>query len=347
MPKPRYAPLTCWPMPGTRGSSRSRMPGGRDRVAVALEHPVVLAQRDDRRGEDDEPDDEPLRLLAREVLVEPVEHHEPEAREHRDEREEVRVGVRQRHAQHEVRGEAQAEEERAVGQRRVRSRTVVALHEDRGEARGDEQGGGDQREELAVALGHRGGQAARARARARGRPRRRASAAGGRAASRGAPRAPASTRDAGDVVGAVEVDAGGQVVGQPAVHGDEPVRRRCRRSRRPARRGTRRSRPGRARSGDDREPRRAPRRPRRGASAARRPRARRGRRLRRGAAAAAGDRRAAPRPRSARPGRPARAASCTSVGWSWSLAAGPRPTSSRRNRTTVMLSRPPARWRRR
>ena len=26
MPMPRYAPLTCWPIPGTRGSSRSRMP---------------------------------------------------------------------------------------------------------------------------------------------------------------------------------------------------------------------------------------------------------------------------------------------------------------------------------
>ena len=42
----------------------------------------------------DQPDDEPLRLLAREVLVDPVDHHEAEARQHRDEREQVRVGVR-------------------------------------------------------------------------------------------------------------------------------------------------------------------------------------------------------------------------------------------------------------
>ena len=82
-------------------------PRERDAVAVALEHAVVLAQRDDRRREEDEPDDEPLRLLAREVLVEAVEHHEAEAREHRDEREEVRVGVRQRHPQDDVRGQAE------------------------------------------------------------------------------------------------------------------------------------------------------------------------------------------------------------------------------------------------
>ena len=67
---------------------------GRDDVAVALEDPHVLAQAMIVRREDDEPDDEPLRLLAGEVLVEAVEHHEPEARERRDEREEVRVGVR-------------------------------------------------------------------------------------------------------------------------------------------------------------------------------------------------------------------------------------------------------------
>ena len=127
---------------------------GRDDVAIALEHPHVLAQRDDRAREDDEPHDEPLRLLAGEVLVEPVEHHEPEARERRDEREEVRVGVRERHAHDEVRDEAQAEEQPAVGQRRVRE-DVVALHEHRREARCDQQGGGDEGEELAIALGHR------------------------------------------------------------------------------------------------------------------------------------------------------------------------------------------------
>ena len=63
--------------------------GGGHRVAVALEHAEV-AQEDDRGGEQQQPDHEPLRLLAREVLVEPVDHDEPEAGEHGDEREEVR-----------------------------------------------------------------------------------------------------------------------------------------------------------------------------------------------------------------------------------------------------------------
>ena len=125
----------------------------RDDVAVALEHAVVVAQRDDRRREDDQPDDEPLRLVAREVLVEAVEHDEAEAGEHRDERKQVRVGVGQRHAQDEVRGEAQREEDQPVRQRQVRQQ-VVALDEDRGEPGRHEQRRRDQREELAVAGVH-------------------------------------------------------------------------------------------------------------------------------------------------------------------------------------------------
>ena len=68
----------------------------------------------------DEADDEPLRLLAREVLVEPVDHHEAEAGEHGDKREQVRVRVGQREADHQVRREAEPEEHRAVGERDVR-----------------------------------------------------------------------------------------------------------------------------------------------------------------------------------------------------------------------------------
>ena len=154
----------------------------RDDVAVALEHAMVVAQRDDRRREDDQADDEPLRLVAREVLVEAVEHHQAEAGEHGDEREEVRVGVGQRHAQHEVRGEAEREEDRAVGQRQVRQQ-LVALDEDRGEAGGQQQRRRDQREELAVAGVHSGRLRGRARARGRGRMRRRGSAACGRRAA--------------------------------------------------------------------------------------------------------------------------------------------------------------------
>ena len=105
-------------MPGHARQQQQHDAGERDRVAVALEHAVV-AQEDDRRREDDQADDEPRRLVAREVLVDAVDHHEAEAREHRDEREQVRVGVRQREAQEHVRAEAQPEEDQPVGQRQV------------------------------------------------------------------------------------------------------------------------------------------------------------------------------------------------------------------------------------
>ena len=79
-----------------------------DRVAVALEHAdAVRAQREDRGGEQDQPDHHPLRLLARQHGVDAVDHHDPHAREHGDEREQVGVGVGQREADHEVRRQAQ------------------------------------------------------------------------------------------------------------------------------------------------------------------------------------------------------------------------------------------------
>ena len=52
-----------------------------DRVAVALEHAEV-AQQQDRRREQDQPDHEPLRLLARQRVVDPVDDDEAEAGEH-------------------------------------------------------------------------------------------------------------------------------------------------------------------------------------------------------------------------------------------------------------------------
>ena len=52
----------------------------RDRVAVALEHAVV-AYEQDHRGEGDQPDHEPLRLLARQRVVDAVDDDEAEGRE--------------------------------------------------------------------------------------------------------------------------------------------------------------------------------------------------------------------------------------------------------------------------
>ena len=91
---------------------------GRDQVAVALQH-VVVADQQDRGAEEDEPDHEPLRLLARQLRVDPVDQHEPDRRQQGGEREQVRVGVGQARADEQVRDDAQAEEDGAVGERGV------------------------------------------------------------------------------------------------------------------------------------------------------------------------------------------------------------------------------------
>ena len=87
------------------------------------------------------------------VVVDPVDHHEAEAGQHGDQREQVRVGVGQREADHDVRGEAEPEEDRAVGQRDVGEQRR-ALDEDRREAGGHQQRRRDQRQQLAVARAH-------------------------------------------------------------------------------------------------------------------------------------------------------------------------------------------------
>ncbi len=79
---------------------------GHDRVAVALELAVV-AKEDDRRREQDEPEHEPLRLLARLGGVDPVDHDDPEARQQGDEREHVGIGVGQGEADEDVGRQAQ------------------------------------------------------------------------------------------------------------------------------------------------------------------------------------------------------------------------------------------------
>ena len=138
--------------PGHARQQQQQQADERDRVAVALEHAEV-AQQQDRRREQDQADDEPLRLLARERVVDPVDDDEPEAREHAHEREHVRVRVGQREADHEVPGEAQQQEDRAVGQRDVRE-LLGLLDEDRGEPGGQQQRRRDQRHQLAVAGAH-------------------------------------------------------------------------------------------------------------------------------------------------------------------------------------------------
>ena len=125
-----------------------------DDVPVALEH-VVIAQELDRQREEDEAEDEPVGLVAGEAFVDPVEHHQAERGQHRHQREEVRVGVRQADPQVDVGGDADREEVGAVGDAEVAEFRAL-LGEDRGEAGGQQQRHRDQREQLAVAgAGHR------------------------------------------------------------------------------------------------------------------------------------------------------------------------------------------------
>ena len=149
-------------MPGSARQHRDPDADQRDRVAVAFEHAdAALAQREDRRREQHQPEHHPLRLLARERRFDAVDHHDPDAGQDGHEREQVGVGVRQRVADHEVRSQAQAEEQRAVGQRHAggvverqvgrAARSVTScLDEDRGEAGRHQQRGGHEAEKLAI-----------------------------------------------------------------------------------------------------------------------------------------------------------------------------------------------------
>ena len=110
--------MTWSPITGSRGISSRREPGDDDQVPVALEH-VVVVEEGDRQHEEDQADDEPVRLIAGQALVDPVEHHQPDRRQQRDEREQVGVGVGEAEAQEDVRGEADREEVGAEDQAEV------------------------------------------------------------------------------------------------------------------------------------------------------------------------------------------------------------------------------------
>ena len=122
-----------------------------DRVPVALEH-VVVAQELDRQREQDQAEDEPVGLVAGEVFVDPVDHHQAERGQQRDEREQVGVGVGQAQPQVDVGRQADGEEVGAVDQAEVAEFRVL-LGEDRGEAGGEQEGDGNESDQLAIARG--------------------------------------------------------------------------------------------------------------------------------------------------------------------------------------------------
>ena len=97
---------------------QQRDPGRGDRVAVALER-VVVAQEHDGGAEGDQAEDEPLRLLARQLGVDAVDHDQPEGGKRRGEGEQVGVGVGQPRADEQVGENAQAQEHEPVGRGRV------------------------------------------------------------------------------------------------------------------------------------------------------------------------------------------------------------------------------------
>ena len=132
--------------PGQARKEQERQTARGDGVAVALEDAVV-AQENDRCDEQHQSDDEPLRLLARELLVDPVDHHQPERGEHRGEREQVRVRVGKARADEDVREHAAAQEEQAVGRSHFVCRRT--RDQDSAEAGRHKQRGRDQADELA------------------------------------------------------------------------------------------------------------------------------------------------------------------------------------------------------
>ena len=139
--------------------------GRRDHVAVALQH-VVVAHHHDRAAEEEQPDHEPLRLLARQLGVDAVDEHQTDGGQQGGQREHVRVGLGQPGADEQVRQHAQPEEDGAVGERGV-AHVLGAGGEHGGEAGCHEKRHRDESEELARSRRHQPESCPRSRARIR------------------------------------------------------------------------------------------------------------------------------------------------------------------------------------
>ena len=127
-------------------SSTARRAAG---VAQALQLADVAEHEHDHR-EDDQADDDPQALVAGQHRVDAVDLDLADRRQQRDQRQQVRVGARQRDAQHDVGDAVQPDEQRGVRQRRGRD-GVLAGDEHRAEAGHDQQADEQQVHELAVA----------------------------------------------------------------------------------------------------------------------------------------------------------------------------------------------------
>ena len=125
----------------------------RAHVLVALDPAVVATEDDQHRGHGDHADHDPRRLAQRVGLVDAVDLRHADRRQQRDERQQVRVRVRHREAQHEVGCEIEAEEEDPVGERRPFD-DVLAGDVDAREAEARDGGDDDQAQELPVPVAH-------------------------------------------------------------------------------------------------------------------------------------------------------------------------------------------------
>ena len=126
----------------------------------------MVAQEQNRRAEEREADAEPRGLADRPVRRDPVDLDEPERRQQGDQREHVRVRVREARPDEHVPEHAGAEEDGPVGEGRLVD-VVRTGDEHRREAARHQQRDGDQAEELARARGHQRGVSARSSWRSR------------------------------------------------------------------------------------------------------------------------------------------------------------------------------------
>jgi hypothetical protein len=151
-PHAQIGPVGLVSDPGQAGQQQQAERDEGDDVPVLLKLAVV-PEDDDRDREQNQAEYEPLGLLAGVGGADPVDHHDPEARQQRHQGKHVGIRVRQRDADEDVPGDAQAEEDRPVGERHVREH-VRALNEDARKTGGDQQRGRDQAEQLTVARAH-------------------------------------------------------------------------------------------------------------------------------------------------------------------------------------------------
>ena len=100
-------PLIVSPMPGRQRQEEQQDRRDAEDVLVALEHAVVVAQPEERRGEHADADHDPDPLPERVARAEPVDLRHPDRRQERRHRQQVRIGERHGQARDEVRDEVE------------------------------------------------------------------------------------------------------------------------------------------------------------------------------------------------------------------------------------------------